>query len=176
MRRWHPRRLVSGQSIHIELEIHDSRLTEESRVTVAAVVEEIGGGAIADLELERTDPGEHRYTASYRPGRTGELRVRVDDPDLADLALQVPVEVFAPDDELRRPETDHPLLVALAGETGGHVVWPKDLDGLPALLPNRSVRTINPLTERIWDTPLAFGLILLVLAAEWIGRKAARLA
>jgi hypothetical protein len=35
---------------------------------------------------------------------------------------------------------------------------------------------MNPITERIWDTPLAFGLVLLLLAAEWIGRKIIRLA
>jgi hypothetical protein len=37
------------------------------------------------------------------------------------------------------------------------------------------VRTINPLTERIWDTPLVFGLALLLLSCEWIGRKVIRL-
>ena len=35
---------------------------------------------------------------------------------------------------------------------------------------------LKPLSERIWDTPLAFVLILLVLTAEWIGRKVLRLA
>ena len=44
------------------------------------------------------------------------------------------------------------------------------------LLPNRSVQTVKPLSERIWDTPLAFALVLLVLTAEWIGRKVLRLA
>ena len=47
---------------------------------------------------------------------------------------------------------------------------------LASLLPNRSVTTINPLTERIWDTPLIFGLVLLIIAGEWIGRKFIRLA
>jgi len=38
------------------------------------------------------------------------------------------------------------------------------------------VQTVKPLSERIWDTPLAFALVLLVLTAEWIGRKVLRLA
>ena len=104
------------------------------------------------------------------------MRVRVDDPTLGGLRLQVPVDVFAPDDELRRPETDHEMLQTLAAETGGRVIPPDELGGLADLLPNRSVRTINPLTERIWDTPLAFALVLLVITGEWIGRKLIRLA
>jgi hypothetical protein len=37
------------------------------------------------------------------------------------------------------------------------------------------VKTINPLTEPIWDSPLALILVLLALTGEWIGRKAMRL-
>ncbi len=74
------------------------------------------------------------------------------------------------------PETDHALLEALTATTGGQVLAPDDLGQLPQLLPNRSVQTVKPLSERIWDTPLAFALVLLVLTAEWIGRKVLRLA
>jgi hypothetical protein len=37
------------------------------------------------------------------------------------------------------------------------------------------VRTLNPLRERIWDTPLAFILVVLALTLEWVGRKVLRL-
>ena len=77
---------------------------------------------------------------------------------------------------MRRPDTDHELLGALAAQTGGRVLAPQDVGELERLLPNRSVRTINPLTERIWDTPLVFSLVLLLLTCEWIGRKVIRLA
>ena len=85
------------------------------------------------------------------------------------------VDVIAPDDELRRPETDHDLLETLFETTGGRMLYPDELGELANLLPNRSVRTINPLSERIWDTPLAFALFLMILMLEWIGRKALRL-
>ena len=167
----------------VDLELLDARLFEGSPATVPAVVETADGRAVAEIELRRVnasdDLGTGRavgYAATYRPGVTGQLRVRIDDPTLEGLRLQVPVEVFAPDDELRRPETDHEMLQTLAAETGGRVIPPDELGGLADLLPNRSVRTINPLTERIWDTPLAFALVLLVITGEWIGRKLIRLA
>ncbi len=53
---------------------------------------------------------------------------------------------------------------------------PTTSGSLPQLLPHRSVQTVKPLSERIWDTPLAFALVLLVLTAEWIGRKVLQLA
>ena len=178
-----PRRLTTSQVMRIDLELLDARLADETRIGVAVTVETADGARVADLELRRvdsTDQGKRsrvaRFATTYRPGVTGQMVVRLDDPTLESLRLQVPVDVFAPDDELRQPETDHALLAALAAETGGRTIAPDELDQLAAILPNRSVRTINPLTERIWDTPLVFGLLLLLLATEWIGRKLIRLA
>jgi hypothetical protein len=178
-----PRRLTTSQVMQIELELLDAQLFDETRVSVSAVVETADGRPVAEIELRRQDDPSSTdrkstvgFAASYRPGVTGQLRVRVDDPTLNGLRLTVPVEVFAPEDELRRPETDHGLLEALAAQTGGEVLPPDELGELAELLPNRSVRTINPLTERIWDTPLVFGLVLLLLTFEWVGRKVVRLA
>lgn len=178
-----PRRLTTAQVMLVELELLDARGFDDSRTSMPAVVETADGRRVAELQLRRVVPGAGsrpgraaRFTATWRPAATGQLRVRVDDPALEGGRLQVPVEVFAPDDELRRPETDHPLLAALAAETGGRVLLPQDLGRLASLLPNRSVTTINPLTERIWDTPLVFALVLLIITAEWIGRKVIRLA
>ncbi len=174
-----PRRLTTSQVMLVEVELLDARLFDAARTTMSAVVESADGTPVAELELRRVSdedavPGRAvSYAATYRPNATGSLVVRIDDPTLE--PMQVPVEVFAPEDELRRPETDHELLETLAVETGGRVLPPAQLAGLSGLLPNRSVRTINPLTERIWDTPLAFGLVLLLITAEWIGRKLVRL-
>ena len=149
---------------------------------MTAVVATADGQPIAELELRRREGSSGfaraepaSFVATYVPGAAGAMVVRVDDPTLEATQLQVPVEVYAPDDELRRPETDHTLLGGLAAETGGALVSPETLDDLPALLPNRSVRTISPLRERIWDTPLAFAVFLLLLAGEWVGRKTIRL-
>ncbi len=178
-----PRRLTTTQVMLVDLELLDARAFDDSRDSIPAVVETADGQRVAELALHRVDPRDESgrgravsFAATWRPGVTGQLRVRVDDPSLAGERLEVPVEVFTPDDELRRPETDHDLLKTLAAETGGTTLPPDELGRLASLLPNRSVRTINPLTERIWDTPLFFALVLLVITCEWIGRKLIRLA
>jgi uncharacterized membrane protein len=170
-----PRRVEVGQPLRVELRLLDAQLVETERATIAAVLETESGRKLADLELRRLPSSEDRFSATCVPDTAGSLRVRVSEPALAEPGLVMPVEVYASDDELRRPETDHPLLERLALETGGQVLAPEDLADLPELLPNRAVRTLDPLREPIWDTSLAFTLVLLMLTAEWIGRRIIRL-
>jgi len=169
-----PRRLEVDQPLRLELRLVDALLIDQRRSTVAAVLESEDGQIVRDLELRRLPDEEDRYAVTYIPTVTGPLQVRLVEPSLPGIDLRVPVEVYARDDELRRPETDHALLADLAEATGGAVLDPGQIDQLPGLLPNRAVRTLNPLRERIWDTPLAFALVLLTLTAEWIGRKILR--
>jgi hypothetical protein len=170
-----PRRLAVNQPLRVVLQIVDARLLEARRAGVEAVLETADGDPIAQLELRRLADAEDEFAATYLPEVTGDLRVRVSDPSLQEVSLSVPVEVFAPDDEMRRPETDHATLQELADLTGGAVLAPEQVSELPELLPNRSVRTLNPLRERIWDTPLIFALLVLLLTTEWVGRKILRL-
>jgi hypothetical protein len=170
-----PRRVASGQPMRVELRVLDAQLLQTQRSSVAVVLETEDGVKIAEIELRKVDGTEDRYAATYLPDAPGSLRLRVDDPSFAALNLQAPVEVYSPDDELRRPETDHELLRNLATSTGGKVLTTDQLADLPQLLPNRSVTTMNPLSEPIWDSPLALILALMLLTFEWIGRKVLRL-
>lgn len=171
-----PRRLAVGQPMLMRLRLLDSRLVDLNLAKVRASLIDEDAVVIADLELRRDENAPSDFLTTWLPDVTGKLRVRIDDPLVAAQPLVAEVEVYSPDDELRRPETDHALLAALAEDTGGAVLAPDEVDRLPGLLPNRSIKTANPLTERIWDTPLAFILVLLLLTGEWIGRKLLRLA
>ena len=78
---------------------------------------------------------------------------------------------------MRRPQTDHPLLARLAETTGGRVLAPDQLAQLPKLLPNRKLKLAGePEIHTLWDTPLALLLLMLLLTAEWVGRRLLRLA
>lgn len=172
-----PRRVEMSQPMRIDLRLLDAELIDGRPASVSAILETAAGETVRELELRPVPGSESAFAATYLPEQTGELQVRISDPMFAGLSLFAPVEVFAPDSELRRPETDHALLAHLASQTGGRMLAEDELEQLldPALLPNRAVRTENPLRERIWDTPLAFGLMLLLLTLEWIGRKIVRL-
>ena len=107
------------------------------------------------------------YEAVWRPSVSGQLLLRVDEPSLADLDLAQGLEVVRPDDELRHP--------ALAKETGGRVVRLKELDQLAFLVPNRAQRTPNDIREPLWSSYVSLIAVLVLLTAEWVGRKVIRL-
>ena len=171
-----PRRVAVGQPLQVTLRLLDARLADLDLRTLDATLEDADGAVMADLQLRRAEGSESEFITTFLPDQVGSFHVRLDDPMILAEPLVAEVEVFNPENELRRPETDHELLARLASETNGRVLSVNEISMLPDLLPNRSLRTPNPLTERIWDTPLFFILVILVLTGEWVGRKLLRLA
>lgn len=170
-----PRRVEVNQPLRIDLRLLDDRLAAQRLQSVAAELVNDRDETVAEIQLMRLEGVEERFAATYLPDTPGRYRVRLSESSLAAMHVEGDVEVFTPDDEMRRPETDHALLEGLAEATGGQVLTPDELGRLPEFLPNRAIRTVNPLTERIWDSPFFFVLIVLALTVEWIGRKVLRL-
>ncbi|MFA9478465.1 hypothetical protein ACERK3_09175 [Phycisphaerales bacterium AB-hyl4] len=176
------RRAQIDQSVVVELHLDDPALLERELATVSATVNDLSDDerAIDQLELRPTGndgagSGRRTYRASWRPTRAGPMELRVTDPALDDLELAAAVEVIAPDDEMRRPEPNHARLASLSEQTGGEVVPLDELERLTELVPNRARRTAEDVRDPLWHSPLALGLILLLLTTEWILRKAIRL-
>jgi hypothetical protein len=171
-------------SLHVRL-VRDERplqgekLSNTDRGTIAELrlLPEMpaGGAASATAKAIRT------FAATWVPTESGRYKVEIDDPFLAGAgaadSLTSEVEVWLPDDELRHPETNHPLLARLAQATDGRVLNAADLTELSKYLPNRGVRLAGePEVQTLWDTPLALILTILLLTVEWVGRRLLRLA
>ena len=163
-----PSRLTPGQPMRIELSVQTKMIADQ--IGDSMVVELIRGGeAVGTLSLEREDATQ--YSATYIPSTPGEIEVQPRSPILDGLDLRATVEVESKQNELAQPQTNHELLQQIAIQTGGKVIEPNELNKIATMLPNRSVRTLNPLLEAIWDSPLAFILIVLLLTGEWVGRR-----
>ncbi|MBC7771515.1 MAG: hypothetical protein H7210_03355, partial [Pyrinomonadaceae bacterium] len=153
---------------------------EAAPVELVLTPEGNAGGSGRGSSLART------YATTWIAAESGRYRVEAADPLLASVGaaggggagvLSTPVEVWLPDDELRRPETDHALLVKLSEATEGSVLSLRDLKDLPKLLPNRKLRLAGePDVETLWDTPLALILAITLLTLEWVGRRLMKLA
>jgi hypothetical protein len=170
-----PNRVELNQPVRLSLQVLDAQTAQSLPAAVTAVVKTEDGKTLAEIELQPEVGAETRYAATYLPDVEGRLRVHLDDPSFEAGRVETSIEVHAHDDELRRPETDHEILATLASTTSGRVLDANQIQTLPGILPNREVRTINPLSERIWDTPLVFVLLLVLLVVEWVGRKIIRL-
>lgn len=73
--------------------------------------------------------------------------------------------------EYARAALNEPLLRDFSRETGGTYFSLAGLEQLPAALTERSARLTSLKEVELWCSPLFFGLIVLVLTAEWIVRK-----
>jgi hypothetical protein len=166
-----PGRSVVGDTVRIEVELPAG--PPPTTVALEAIPEDSRGSAV-DIVAMPSSGG--LFVAVWSPEREGRWKVRPRDPSLAARAGDGAIlEVTRSDRELRDAEADRPLLETLARETGGRVVVPADVATLVHSLPNRSIRTENPLRDPIWNSPLALAILMSLLASEWIVRRSARL-
>ena len=192
--------MLSDPTYDFQINQFDRRWTaggrfERSVIEEASIELDVGGELryddIGKVGLDHTENGvfvenisHNRVTetslgvyaeATWLPTEPGRWTATTAESALGGLGLTGEVVVSLPDDELRRPETDHDLLARLSEETGGRVFDPGDLDDLPQELPNRRVRLVSETAEPLWDTPLALLLTMGLLTVEWVGRRLVRL-
>ena len=116
------------------------------------------------------------FSAAWLAPEPGIYTVTSPDPIFASLDLSARVEITAPDDEMREPQADHASLAELAESTGGQVIAPSWLSTVADALPNRELRILGlPEIETLWDKPIAWLVLMILLVAEWVGRRVIRL-
>ncbi|MEM1424507.1 MAG: hypothetical protein AAGH64_10960, partial [Planctomycetota bacterium] len=180
-----PTRAIVERPVRLRLELLDQALIDAAPREIRVALErEAAAGDTTDetqrveVTMRRDADDERVYLASWQPPTAGVWTARPNDPLLADAGatedLAERIEVALPQDELRRPETDHGALRALASETGGVVVEPSEAGTLTDLFPNRQLRVRTERAEPLWDTPLALIVVLLLVTGEWVGRRLLR--
>lgn len=79
------------------------------------------------------------------------------------------------DSEYKQSIANHQLLFAMAKQNGGQMLFPAQLDELPALIKkNEQVKSVfyeNPKYSELIDLKLLFFVILALLSLEWLSRK-----
>ncbi|MBC7834492.1 MAG: hypothetical protein H7Y88_05250 [Phycisphaerales bacterium] len=183
-----PQRAQVDQPVQVLVELLDQRLIDRDARSLRARIIPLDPAAEQPVEEASLTPesasgqtsvnsGVRRYTSVYIASRSGRYRVEVTDPALDGERLAAEIEIWLPDDELLRPDTDHAMLAELSRATEGAVLAPDALASVRELLPNRRVRLIGtPEEETLWDTPLALILVVLLLTFEWVVRRVVRLA
>lgn len=181
-----PRRGLVEQPVRIAARMLDQSLVDQRLPSVGIRIERLDATGEESppitLRLAMEDDGAERsitqtFSATWLPTEPGKYVATVVEPTLASLKLTASIEVAYPDDELRRPRTDHALLMRLSQATAGRVVDPGSLSILPGLLPKRDLRVAGaPDIETLWDRPMVLAVLLGLLAAEWAGRKLIQLA
>ncbi len=175
-----PERAQTGAPIRLGLELLDQSLVDAAPASIRVELTPEGGAPI-ELRLApdggAADGAERSFGVAWATSEPGLYDLRVTEPLLAPFSLSTRIEVARPDDERRRPETDHPALASLAAQTGGRVIPPDLLGELVSALPNREQVFTGPREIRtLWDRPAALIILITLLGLEWIGRRLIRLA
>lgn len=177
-----PARAEVGQAVRVSVELVDQSLAESASPTLMARLRRSAGvatdpAAQTDLTL-RLDVADGRktYVGTWAPAQPGQYQAVAIGSLLDGKDVTAEAEVFAPTDELRRPESDHANLALLAEQTGGRVLDGRGLAQLNDILPRREVRIVTPGREQtLWDRPLWLVVIVLLLGGEWVLRRLVRL-
>ena len=111
------------------------------------------------------------YRAELSAGPPGNYRLAVAGDEIGTLAFTVADN----NREYARASLNEGLLRALSRDTGGAYLPLARLKELPDTIMDRSASLTSLREIELWSSPLFFGLIILILAAEWIGRKISEL-
>jgi hypothetical protein len=115
-------------------------------------------------------PGMYRGEFNAPEKAAGyKLYVDLDKSTLVDLPVSDPK--MEPGENALNAE----LLESLAKTTGGKFVREEDLYGLPDQIKAETPKVVTSLEVEFWTSPLYYGLMLLVVTAEWVMRKMVQL-
>jgi hypothetical protein len=143
---------------------------------------ELAGQPPTPLELTPLANQLDVAEASFPLAEAGTYSVRIlpgnvasaGDPAVRPATLTLRVE--AASNELDRPKLDRALLDDLARASGGSVLDLADYEKLPEAFQVKQVGRLLEYRDELWDAPLVFGALMVLLTLEWVLRKRARMA
>lgn len=166
-----------GEKVKIYARVFDEEFNPLTYPVISASLE-LPDGIKKNLELtlDPKEPGS--YFSAFSPDRLGNHKVSLGPEDIT-ATEEVVFKAFSvehPSREFEQPLVDRQTLEFIAQRTEGKFLGLADIETLPeAIKEAREVREYMSKEEPIWDAPLFFLLFLLIIAAEWIVRKALRL-
>lgn len=165
-------RFVPGEAMPLSVNLFDKRYIPVERAEVrATVVDPFGSVREITFQPELTEAGT--YTATFVPQEEGvyaiDVRAEVDGQVLGTQTegfLVRPSNKEFYDATLKRA-----FLEGLTTANNGFYYTPAAASAIPENLRSRRTSTSIYRAEYLWDMPLLFGLVLLLLSAEWFYRR-----
>lgn len=167
----------AGDTVVVTLRALDERFEP---VTVPSIDLEVvqSDEAPRTVVLTATPGREGFYQGRFVVDRVGPVRISATLPGGAGApaAVQRDLVVRPADLELRRPVMRRDLLRRLAESSGGRYFEIDEASAAPDLIEDRGESSVIRERPRpLWDNGYVFALLILLVTAEWIGRKRAKL-
>jgi uncharacterized membrane protein len=162
-----------GDAVSVDVDARDAAFAGVPDATVDVTITAPGGDA-QPIKLRRAGGSSGRFTAALRPDRPGLYRVHADARrgttplGTADRWMYV----GGGDREFADPRLNEGFLRRVARDSGGRYVRAADASQVPAWLHAIVPQNAQPERRDLWHEPWAFALIVVLLSAEWILRRA----
>ncbi len=169
--------VAPGSSVTLRAEVSDDTYLRVNNAQVTAFVKD-PAGQIKDVPLEWTVEKDGEYRGSFVAGPKGAYEVRVEARRGGKSLGQEVVHLRAEerDVEFHGAEMKATLLKRIASETGGRFYTPATAAQLSEDLSYSKGGVTVTEQKDLWDMPALFLLVLALLSAEWIYRRARGLA
>lgn len=164
-----PSTCATGQPVRVSVEGGGRILVDE------VVVEARWKEGVDVREIRLRAEGDGRFGATWAPEREGAWTFRITQPRL-DGTDEASLQVRSEDAEARDTTPDHGTLSILARDSGGATLPLTEIGSLDRRLPMKAVTIRQPIQMPLWDRWIVYAVVAGLLAIEWLGRRALRLA
>jgi uncharacterized membrane protein len=161
-----------GDSLSLGVDVRDAAFTAAPDAQIAATLT-APGQAPAPLTFKRESDRGARFLTTFRPERQGLYRLRVE-ARRGSTALGVDDRWFLVGESNREfadPRLNEGVLRRIARASGGRYATTDEVSDLPSWIEASAPPPPDPVRRDLWHQPWAFGLLLLLLSAEWILRR-----
>jgi uncharacterized membrane protein len=163
----------AAESVRVIAEVKDSAYVEVNDASVLATI--AGPGAsIRTVPLDWTVERDGEFAATFTPETTGDYEIAVTavrgDADTLGVDRTF-LRVGPSDEEYFDAGLQEGVLQRLAEETGGRYYRPAEIGSLPEDLRIRGGGVTLTEERDLWDMPVLFVLLVLLLGGEWFLRR-----
>jgi hypothetical protein len=162
---------VTGDRVSLFARLYNDNIDPLTEATVKGIYGLRTGGQKTEVTLRPIPEQPGLYRGEFIAPSPGAYQFFVE----RDLDVPLDFNVTEPKFELGETAMNEPLLRDMASISGGQFFREEDLHKLPDTISAKTDRVRSPLEVELWSSPLYFILMLLVVTAEWILRKASYL-
>jgi hypothetical protein len=165
-------RVEPGETVRVVASVSDSTYLDVNDATVSARITS-PAGMIEELPVEWTVERDGEYVVEFRPAEMGDYEIELDaQREEAPLGTdRTVVHVAASDDEYFGAARRTALLRRIADETGGRFYTPETAATLPEDITITGAGVTLVDEHDLWDMPVLFVLMLVLMGAEWGFRR-----
>lgn len=165
-------RVMPGEAVRIGAEVDDDNYLKLNSSRVTAHVK-APSGAVQDVPLEWTVDRDGAYAGSFTPTELGVYAITVDATTAGHTLSSEPAYLNAAEGtgEYFGSQLHPALLKRVAEETGGRYYTPADVASLPEDVSFAGKGATVVEEKDLWDMPLIFLLLLLLVSSEWAYRR-----